>query len=447
MALRYSTIVSIIYFSVNVIFMFGLGLFVYKNGNHKLKSKSYAKDLWNQRKIFAPLIVHFYDTATDIGVIYNWNELMMKEKSPDTNYESVDMEIFFWCGIAFLILYRLGLLLFALYEWCVSGDGESYYVLLVFVDLYIFVAVYESFSGAQGIITSNAAKRAKNREIKMKKKAEEVNKQLETAIEMGNIAAAKNIATQIQQEQEIEPADKQMYIQLAESVFESMPQIILQSVFIIRSANDISLKNDGSNISLMLFSVFASLFSISNKFVWADKESIQNTGKSLKPKLSFPGCVQYYYVVRVLWRLNHVMAKFAVFTLIWVVLGGAWLPIFTGVAWIFWTLMILGDDAGWIEALFFAVPSLVAVIPIRKTDIRFFTMKHVESTIGLTIITIFGMMNFDCGICTDPKARKLFGNNDNDRVLIYWIVAIVAHILDLLFYTILYCKDIVEKDV
>ncbi len=61
MALKYSTIVSIVYFCVNVVFVIGLGVYVYKNGAHdKLKSKSYFKDLWNQRKIFAPLIIHFY---------------------------------------------------------------------------------------------------------------------------------------------------------------------------------------------------------------------------------------------------------------------------------------------------------------------------------------------------------------------------------------------------
>eukprot|EP01084_Bolivina_argentea_P199633 341572_1 len=104
MALKYSTIVSIIYFSANIIFMFALAFYVYKTGNHSLKSKSYFKDIWSQRKIFLPLIIHFYDTATDIGVIYNWSELMRDEKT--VNYESVDMKTFFWCGITFLILYR-----------------------------------------------------------------------------------------------------------------------------------------------------------------------------------------------------------------------------------------------------------------------------------------------------------------------------------------------------
>eukprot|EP01083_Nonionella_stella_P084825 234882_1 len=118
----YSTTVSIIYFALNITLMFGLALYVYKSGNHQLKSKSYVKDVWSQRKIFLPLIIHFYDTATDIGVIYNWGELMNQETG-EIDYESVDMNTFFWCGVAFLIVFRVGMLLYSIKEWW-DGDGE-----------------------------------------------------------------------------------------------------------------------------------------------------------------------------------------------------------------------------------------------------------------------------------------------------------------------------------
>eukprot|EP01084_Bolivina_argentea_P020696 38481_1 len=100
--LKYSSILSIIYFSVNIILLSILAIVVYRQGGHtSVKSKTYFKDIWSQRKIYAPLIIHFYDTATDIGVLYNWYQLMYKEQNtPDFNYESVNMEIFFWTGIA-----------------------------------------------------------------------------------------------------------------------------------------------------------------------------------------------------------------------------------------------------------------------------------------------------------------------------------------------------------
>eukprot|EP01083_Nonionella_stella_P277525 943457_1 len=217
----YSTTVSIIYFALNIVFMFGLALYVYKSGNHQLKSKSYVKDVWSQRKIFLPLIIHFYDTATDIGVIYNWGELMNQETG-EIDYESVDMNTFFWCGVAFLIVFRVGMLLYSIKEWW-DGDGEWYYVLLVLLDLYIFVVVYESFNEAQGVITSNAEKRQQNAQKKKKKRQEETRKQLEEAVDSRNIRA-------IRENKEVEPQFEQMLLQLAEAVTESMPQIVLQSV-------------------------------------------------------------------------------------------------------------------------------------------------------------------------------------------------------------------------
>jgi len=280
-------------------------------------------------------------TATDIGVIYNWNELMKSEQKPNINFESVNMATFFWCGIAFLVLYRVICLIISIYDWCV-GDGKLYHVLLVLVDLYIFVSVYDSFQAAQGIITSNAEKRAKRRKEKEEKRKEaqkeaqkevvtyeiddnrycwgpqkdiycrdigskisilsgqapQINKAIDE--EEDGLSLVKEQSTQINECDEennsssdseislvteqskqtiekiddIEPVGRQMLLQLMESITESMPQIVLQSVFIIRSANDDILKENGSNLPLILLSVVASLFSISNKFVWGDRNGL-----------------------------------------------------------------------------------------------------------------------------------------------------------------------------
>eukprot|EP01084_Bolivina_argentea_P019311 35920_1 len=459
MAIQYSTIVSIIYFSINVIFTLGLAFFVYKTGNHKLKSKSYFKDIWNQRKIFFPLIIHFYDTATDIGVIYNWAELAKDEET--INYESVDMITFFWCGITFLLVYRVGILCYVCYEWW-GDEAEWYYVILVILDVYIFVVVYESFNDAQGVITKNAQRRAENKNRKQQKRNLQINKKLDQAIEMGNISTnqAVDIKAALQDEEEIEPADNQMFIQLFEAVSESMPQIVLQSVFIIRSANDQALLDGGSNISLVLFSVLASLFSISNKFVWVDKneESVCDRALSLKPRQSFPDCIHYWYVIRALWRLFHIFAKFAVFTLIWTVLGGTWLPIWAGICWIFWFILV------WIVAAkmekkkiegfekisqfifgssIYALGFLIAIVISAKEFKSHFVFKWIETTIGLAAIAIFGTLKFGCDMCASSDTRTIMKTStSNDRVFIYFILGIVAHFMDLILYLMLYFGNI-----
>eukprot|EP01083_Nonionella_stella_P109816 320665_1 len=138
----------------------------------------------------------------------------------------------------------------------------------------------------------------------------------------------------------IEPQKNQMFVQLGEAITESMPQMVLQSVFLIRSVNDPHMFLS-SNIGLLLFSVLASLFSIASKLVWYDKEQgrVFELAVSLKPRQECPHCVQYWYVVRVLWRFSYVLAKFVAFTLIWAVLGGAWLPMWTGIWFVFWIIV------------------------------------------------------------------------------------------------------------
>eukprot|EP01083_Nonionella_stella_P029687 81655_1 len=454
----YSTIVSIIYFVVNIIFMFGLAFHVYRSGNHKLKSKSYLKDVWSQRKLFFPLIIHFYDTATDIGVIYNWYGLMKDEEDPNIDYESVDMKTFFWCGIAFLSVYRVLILMQAVYRWLHEDqDGQWYYVLLVLIDLYIFVIVYDSFNEANGIITKNAERRQKNAQRK-KQKREEINKQLEVAIEMGQISTDKAAKIQIalNDQVEIEPTEDQGMLQMVEAVTESMPQIVLQSVFLIRSANDSEQLAEGSNMDLLLFSVLASLFSISNKFVWLDKArgSIREIARSLKPRESFPDCVNYWYIMRAFWRLCHLLSKFVAFTLIWAVMGGAWLPIWAGTIYMVWSMIMVRyarvDDnhdtyncSHVAMGFIFSIFCIVALFVPSKQYVSHFIYKWIETTIALTAITVFGTIQFGCGICADSGLRMLFGI-DNDRIRIYWIMGVAAHVMDGVLYSIMYSANIVS---
>eukprot|EP01083_Nonionella_stella_P099069 278625_1 len=435
MAMEYSHIVSIVYFIINVAFTIALGFIVYKQGGHKIKSKSYLKDIWNQRKIYAPLIIHFYDTATDIGVLYYWYEL--KEDSHD--YESVDMNIFFWSGVAFLIVYRLCLLGVTIFLWFSAGSGKWYHVLLVLCDLYIFVAVYESFEDAQEIIVENAEKR-KEREEKRKGKQEATQ-------------ARENTETEEDKEKEVEPSGFQIGLQLVETITESMPQIVLQAVFIIRAANDDMLKTE-SDVTLVVLSTIASLFSISSKFTWVDRDRFVEDARSLKPRAHFPDCVHYNYIMRVLWRMCHVMSRFCVFVLIWTVLGGLWLPIWIGSVYMYWSIIaILGeDDMNCHSILSVLLGSLILIIGVLPTEERsgnsiMMIFKVIESVVAIAVITVFGVLSFHCGVCTDPTERQIFNNDENHRVLIFWILCVSSSVADFVLYFVLICKNIFSDEV
>lgn len=45
----------------------------------------------NKRGIYAPVLVHIYDTSTDIGVIILWAQYAYREKKGKIDIEHVDM--------------------------------------------------------------------------------------------------------------------------------------------------------------------------------------------------------------------------------------------------------------------------------------------------------------------------------------------------------------------
>eukprot|EP01084_Bolivina_argentea_P020692 38474_1 len=521
--LSVSNIISIIYFAANILLLLALALYIKKTGEHKsIKSTLFLKDLWSQRKIYAPIIVHFYDTATDIGVLYYWYTLMKDEQEYGGEYyQSVNMKSFFWTGIAFLSVYRLCVFIFAIWNWLCDGDGDWYDIILVLLDLYIFKTVYESFSEAQGVITGNARKRQKN---KAKKQAKRDAKQPQNAVELAEIQAmmqfgeeeeeiepaeiqammqlaetgadelaetgaktiqavineeeeeiepaeiqammqladtgadelaetgAKTIQAVInEEEEEIEPAEIQAMMQFGESITESMPQIVLQSVFIIRSGNDAKLLEAGSNIYLVMFSVIASLFSISSKFISFDRDYVKEKAKSLKASQQFPDCIQYWYAIRCIWRMAHIMSRFAVFVLIWAVMGGAWLPIWTLISYI-WLVIACAlymhediecDCSDIFLDLFLPPLALIVGIVGEREQYLFYVFKFIETIVGIVIITVFAMSKFTCGICSDAGNRQLF-NNDNNRILIFWSLALICSFTDMFLYVIMYYSNIFQ---
>eukprot|EP00486_Rosalina_sp_Unknown_P015030 CAMPEP_0201593720 /NCGR_PEP_ID=MMETSP0190_2-20130828/191242_1 /ASSEMBLY_ACC=CAM_ASM_000263 /TAXON_ID=37353 /ORGANISM="Rosalina sp." /LENGTH=147 /DNA_ID=CAMNT_0048053023 /DNA_START=187 /DNA_END=627 /DNA_ORIENTATION=- len=91
---------------------------------------------------------------------------------------------------------------------------------------------------------------------------------------------------------EIKADEGLYYVQVGESVIESMPMILLQSVFIIRSYNDPRLTGD--DLILIGFSVIASLFSVANKYVGLDENTFEDEAKSLSGKGGCPNCINYW---------------------------------------------------------------------------------------------------------------------------------------------------------
>eukprot|EP01084_Bolivina_argentea_P272992 464939_1 len=385
---------SIIYFSTYIIVMviFSIHIFLTKNYD---KKKHFLKVIWATRAIYGQILAHLYDTATDVGVLVEWYILAYD----DTDYKSIDMYIMFWASIGFLAVYRILCMVFA----CFTTDskdnhdhGFAYKILdfcLGIVDMYIIKTVYLSLKYGHE-----------------------------------------------------EPTQQQKAIQLLESIFESLPQVVLQSVFMIRSWNDLALQ-DNSSIELVAASLAASLFSITNKFIWLDKDT---TGEDPDWKAGCP-CINPLYAMRVIWRFSFVATRFCVLSLLWSVLGGAFLGMFILISFVVWSVsfaMVANNGKkrknGLItESISWGLISLVATPP---TGHPVHLLTHgIEVIVTLTTITIFAYVEFDCSMymCADVEDRQA---SNNPYIEMFIIAGWISMVIDFVSYFYLFVNNTLQHN-
>eukprot|EP00483_Globobulimina_turgida_P005314 UN05324 len=158
----FSAAVCIIYFSLHFMLLVFLAW-----------KESGFSNIWKQRGIYAPILVHLYDTTTDIGIIIDWGQKAKQERNGQIEYNTINMNVFFVAALSFLLLYRIVSIVILIYNCNRNNWKESCFdVVLALLDLYLFKVVYQS----------------------IKKKDEEA-------------------------------GSKQKFYQLMESIFESLPQV------------------------------------------------------------------------------------------------------------------------------------------------------------------------------------------------------------------------------
>lgn len=126
---------------------------------------------------------------------------------------------------------------------------------------------------------------------------------------------------------EEEATNQMLYTQLGESVSESVPQILLQSVFIIRTWKDENDNIKPIEILLIFASIFASLLSISSKFIKIDARvgatiEDRKDNARLCSKENVCLIVSHGWLFRALLRLFQVMTRIIVYVMTWSVMGG-----------------------------------------------------------------------------------------------------------------------------
>ena len=222
---------------------------------------------------------------------------------------------------------------------------------------------------------------------------------------------------------------------------------MLQSVFILRSYNDDVLRKN-SSLPLVAASLAASLLSVSNKYFWFDGECFSG-GEEPQFKKSYP-CINPLYVARVIWRFSFIVTRFSVLSLVWSVLGGAFVGIFLGISFLSWCIALI--ISAWEQftekcnvvsnGIIFG---LISLISTPATGKWIFICVHImEMVITMTIITIFAFnKNIECGVCAEINERQA---SDNPYIFMFIFTGWIAMVIDFILYLYLKHKDIFDMD-
>ena len=296
--------VTIIYGAAQLVIALSVAIGIYLHAlkqGEKLKFTKFAQRVWKLRGVFTPLLIHIYDTSTDIGVLYEWYFLAQREKNGN-GIESLDMEQFFWIAIGFMIAYRFLLGCFGIFVvfglgWfsccdCCGIIGKIFMVLSRIIvgfvgsalELGIFLAIYlEQTTTLEDVKKKQKSKRQRRKRQKQKQKDD----QSDVGVGEGGDDGPDDFDRH-DEETDFCAGTTQKMFQFSECVLESLPEAIMQSVFIMRSYNDEYLntrdRNSSNNqlfIALLYLSIFASIISIANKYMWVDSTIVQFYCESL----------------------------------------------------------------------------------------------------------------------------------------------------------------------
>ena len=95
LSMEWPAIASITYFSLNVLLLFALSIHIYKT-QENMDITTLFWTIWYKQPIYAAVLVHIYDTATDIGVVFEWWLLA----NDGIEYNTINMRLFVWCSIS-----------------------------------------------------------------------------------------------------------------------------------------------------------------------------------------------------------------------------------------------------------------------------------------------------------------------------------------------------------
>eukprot|EP01084_Bolivina_argentea_P240171 403557_1 len=291
----FSTIYGVVLICTSIYSYRSLSSFddAFKTYGYLKRFKLFAMDLFKRRKCYLPIITHLMDQITDISVVISFGQLAANTSRSDCG--GLNMNYLFILSIFTLLFYRTISSFIIFY-----GTRLISRFIFQFLDLELFRTLYINY------LCDN-----------------------------------------------IEPCSPQRWITSLEAIFESAPQSLITTIYLIKT-------DSFRGSPLVLVSLLFSLRSIIGKIVSDDKMISIDKAKSLsfrKSKIKTFSCISWLYVARYFWRILDVSCRIFASALLWLALGG------------------------WYLFLYFIVESLIFISVCIKT-------KRYEYLFGMVSMTI-----------------------------------------------------------
>ena len=274
---------SLIYGLSFIVLIFLISIMIYVCDSPE-SPVDWAKQIWRLKSIYGALLVYVYDTATDVGVVFYFYYLAQDERNKGIDYESLNMDLMFTLSMIFLIVVRVIWLTYATYmlllkvlfppcycmgSLCCDQQETIWYIFLLF-----FAAIMDGFVLLAAV---------------------------------GSIMNRDPVMSALQQQ-----------TSWIEAMLESTPQLIIQTVFIIRSQNDIILSQNQDAFYLVVLSIFGSILRFACMFVLIlsislhknSKQCLHVQSKKIKQKIIvFLTSIQHPWMLCILYlkQMVHIL--------------------------------------------------------------------------------------------------------------------------------------------
>ena len=245
-----------------------------KKWSKKKIVKEWAKSVWKKKKIYLQLIPHLFDQATDFGVILEYWRLRGQEE--ELNIETLNL---FIVSIFVIITHRI-ISSLAVYQL----TKNKLYILYQLFDLLMIQCIWTNY-------------------------------QLDTD----------------------EPSNSQRYLQVLEAIFESAPQILISTAFLIKAQTE-------SINALVIISLITSFWTLSGRVASDDKQMFKEDWKGIEFGKCHGCCpFNYLWFVRVvIWRFLEISSRIVLLCIVWINLGGPSIFIILGLEFIYLSIIAYG---------------------------------------------------------------------------------------------------------